>query len=682
MFSKLLLSFRTKIFLVLGAIVFLSIATVLLVLQQTTKNRVEENIKKRFDSTIYAFRELQELRIQFASDEINSLTMSNPQFRTILSTASVGTEDFGFGAPTDHNEVLKDSNLRLNSILPFLPIYQKSDIFLVTNSEGELLFTKADPNEFGKNLSDLSLFRKTFEEGEAEGIWSSRLFDEKGVKIFPQGVKESIYQLVAKPVAFGEEIHGVVFWGSRIDNKNLESIKEISSVDIALYSKEGINATTLPPEKEEELSKLVSSKILEFDKGNSDIISEVSLGNERFIIRRASILPGMPMQRSGFIVLKSLTEELSFLRKLQITLLLLGVTILVIAIGLSFLVAGGVTKPVRALALAARKIGKGELETTVDIRTGDELEELGGAFNEMVKGLKEREFIKSTFERYVSKTVASEIIKNPEMVRLGGTKKELTVMFSDIGGFTTLSETLSPEEVVKHLNEYFEGMSFAILEFDGTINQYQGDAIVAFWGAPVPQENHALLACLAALRCREFLKNLQDKWVAQGLPERTFRFGINTGEMVVGNIGSSSRFEYTVIGDEVNLASRLEGANKIYGTQILISDMTYELVKEEVIARELDIIRVVGKKEPVRVYELVSLKGDLDDIKMGVIEKFRVGVNLYREQKWVKAKEYFEKILELDPSDKPSQEYLRRCDEYENSPPSQDWEGVFELRSK
>jgi len=354
----------------------------------------------------------------------------------------------------------------------------------------------------------------------------------------------------------------------------------------------------------------------------------------------------------------------------------------VVAIGLSFLVAGGVTKPVRALASAAKKIGKGELETKVDIRTGDELEELGGAFNEMVKGLKEREFIKSTFERYVSKTVASELIKNPEMVRLGGIKKELTVMFSDIGEFTNLSETLSPEEVVKHLNDYFEGMSSSILEFDGTINQFQGDAIVAFWGAPIPQDNHAILACLAALRCREFLKNLQAKWVSQGLPERTFRFGINTGEMVVGNIGSSSRFEYTVIGDEVNLASRLEGANKIYGTQILISDGTYKFVKEEVIARELDIIRVVGKTEPVRIYELVSQKGELDDKKMGVIEKFSLGVDLYRERKWNEAKEYFEKILELDPSDKPSQEYLRRCIEYENSPPPGEWEGVFDLKSK
>jgi adenylate cyclase len=300
----------------------------------------------------------------------------------------------------------------------------------------------------------------------------------------------------------------------------------------------------------------------------------------------------------------------------------------------------------------------------------------------MVKGLKEREFIKSTFERYVSKAVASEISKNSEMVRLGGIKKELTVMFSDIEGFTALSEILPPEEVVKRLNEYFEGMSSAILEFDGTLNQFQGDAIVAFWGAPVPQENHAVLACLAALRCREFLKNLRARWIAQGLPERTFRFGINTGEIIVGNIGSSSRFEYTVIGDEVNLASRLEGANKIYGTQILISDKTYELAGEEVIARELDIIRVVGKTQPVRVYELVSRKGELDDKRRGILEKFRVGVNLYRKRNWNGAKESFEKILELDPYDKPSQEYLRRCNEYQSSPPPLDWEGVFELRSK
>jgi len=225
-------------------------------------------------------------------------------------------------------------------------------------------------------------------------------------------------------------------------------------------------------------------------------------------------------------------------------------------------------------------------------------------------------------------------------------------------------------------------MSSAILEYNGTINQFQGDAIVAFWGAPVPQENHAILACLSALKCREFLKSLQDKWTAQGLPVSSFRFGISTGEMVVGNIGSSSRFEYTVIGDEVNLTSRLEGVNKIYGTQILITDKTYQLVKEEVIARELDVIRVVGKNQSVRIYELVSEKGVLDYRSLEFLEKFQEGIKLYRQRRWVDAIGSFEKLLNIDPNDMPSQEYLRRCIEYVHSQPPPDWDGVFELRSK
>ncbi len=296
--------------------------------------------------------------------------------------------------------------------------------------------------------------------------------------------------------------------------------------------------------------------------------------------------------------------------------------------------------------------------------------------------VKERDFIKSTFERYVSHTVAEEIIKNPDMVRLGGQKKTLTIFFTDIGNFTSLSEILSPEEIVNHLNHYFRGMCTAILEYNGTINEFQGDAILAFWGAPIAQEDHALLACQAALRCREFLRDLERKWVTEGLPPRTYRFGINTGEVVVGNVGSPSRFKYMAVGDDVNLASRLEGANKYYGTQILISEKTYSLIKDTLIAREIDIIRVVGNSKPIKVYELVAEKGKSDEKKARQLEHFEAGVCAYRVRQWEEAISCFMQVLQLAPEDNPAKLYIKRCIEYQQVEPPHYWKGVHELTIK
>jgi adenylate cyclase len=278
--------------------------------------------------------------------------------------------------------------------------------------------------------------------------------------------------------------------------------------------------------------------------------------------------------------------------------------------------------------------------------------------------------------------VAAEIIKNPEMLRLGGHKKKVTIFFTDIGDFSTMSEKFSPEEVVNHLNEYFQGMSSAILDFDGTINQFLGDAIFAYWGAPIDQDDHALRACRAAFRCLEFLRKLEAKWVAEGLPARTYRFGINTGEVIVGNVGSSSRFKYTLIGDDVNLASRLEAANKYFGTQILISEETYSLVKDQLVAREIDIIRVVGRSKPVTVYEPLAEKGGLDQNIARSLQHFEAGLKAYRGREWKVAVSKFEQVLDLVPQDTPSKVYVQRCNEYWKMPPANDWNGVYVLRAK
>jgi adenylate cyclase len=651
--------------------------SILFILQETTKKRIQENIKDKFESTRVTLRHLQKLRAKFAIDTINNLTKSNAHFRAILSTSSVSGDDMGFGEAGKEGVLLKEAYLRLYSILPFLSMYRETDIFIVTNAEGKLLFSKASLERFGDDLTNLRLFEELAEKGVAADVWYAHM-QKENYFLIPTEERDAVYQVIAKPIVFREEIHGVVICGNRIDKNTLLRIKRISGVDIALYSVEGVHVSTLPVAQMQELATFLKSSDYEINRD----VHETFLDNENFLSMYLPILAKARAEEGGFIVLKSLTKELKFVSKLRITLLSVGGIILLIAIGFSFFLSKGITRPVRKLALAARDIGAGKLDTKVDIRTGDELERLGNAFNDMAKGLKERDFIKSTFERYVSHTVAAEIIKNPDMLRLGGERKLLTIFFTDIGNFTHLCETLQPEDVVKDLNTYFRGMTTAILEYNGTINKFQGDAILAFWGAPIPQENHALLACKAALRCLGFLDYLEKMWVAWGYPPRTYRFGISTGEVVVGNIGTTSRFEYTIIGDDVNLASRLEGVNKYYGTQIIISEKTHSFVKDMLITRELDIIRVAGKSKSVKVYELVAEKGKIDERKTQVLEHFEAGIHAYRSRKWEAAISCFTQVLHLTPEDKPARLYIQRCIEYQQIEPAQDWDGVYEFTEK
>ncbi len=237
------------------------------------------------------------------------------------------------------------------------------------------------------------------------------------------------------------------------------------------------------------------------------------------------------------------------------------------------------------------------------------------------KALTEEEnvkFIRTTFSKFVSQDIVEELLNNPDAISLGGSRKEVTVFFSDVRGFTTISERLSPEALVQLLNEYLSEMTELIIDYRGTIDKYMGDAIMAFWGAPVPNDDHAYYACVAALAQAKKLEELQKKWSERNIPVLNIGIGINTGPAVVGNMGSSRRMDYTLMGDTVNLGSRLEGITKIYGVQICISEFTYERVKDRVYARELDLVRVKGKLEPVRIYQLMGLKTEEDFINLKI----------------------------------------------------------------
>jgi len=223
-----------------------------------------------------------------------------------------------------------------------------------------------------------------------------------------------------------------------------------------------------------------------------------------------------------------------------------------------------------------------------------------------------RAVLKTTdaFGHYVSENVVKQILENPDQLKLGGVQKTLTVFFTDLESFTTISETMSPGDLVKQLNEYLDRMSEVILKYDGTIDKFVGDAIIAFWGAPIEQPKHPEYACMAALEYIEALEKLNAEWKERKMEPFKVRIGIHTGKMIVGNVGSKKRFDYTVIGDAVNLGSRLEGKNKELGTSILISEDTYKAVKGKFKTREIGLVTIKGKKKAVRVYELVGLMKD------------------------------------------------------------------------
>ena len=224
---------------------------------------------------------------------------------------------------------------------------------------------------------------------------------------------------------------------------------------------------------------------------------------------------------------------------------------------------------------------------------------------------KEKRMIRQTFSKFVSKAVVDELLRVPGKVKLGGERKILTVLFSDIRGFTTLSEKLTPEELVAHLNIYLQAMTNIVIKYNGTLDKYVGDEIMAFWGAPIPQQHHAYLGCRAALEMMTELNRLNEQWKSEGNSHLCLNIGIgiNSGEMVAGNMGSAARMDYTLMGDNVNLGARLEGTNKMYKTAVIISEFTYEMIKDEkIVVRELDLIRVKGKAKPVRIYELLDIE--------------------------------------------------------------------------
>jgi adenylate cyclase len=300
---------------------------------------------------------------------------------------------------------------------------------------------------------------------------------------------------------------------------------------------------------------------------------------------------------------------------------------------------------------------------------------LGVTIQNFLAEEKERLRIRKAFESYVAPTVVHEMLKHPDRLRLGGERRELSILFSDIRGFTSLSEDLPPETLVALLHDFLNPMSEIIVRNQGTIDKYIGDAIMALFNAPLENPDHARLACRTALEMTGTLAALGKEWAAQGRPQIRIGIGINTGMAAVGNMGSDRLFDYTAIGDNVNLASRLEGLNKYYGTDILISEGTARGLNGDFILREVDLVRVKGKMQPLTIYELLG-EGTPEPELARFLPVYQEGRRLFMDRRFQESAAAFARALELRPQDLPSRNYLEMSQKYQETPPPPDWQGV------
>lgn len=661
--------FRTKLFLVIGGLVAVALAAALAVVRAETERRVREDFYERFARTLGAFRQIQEQRRSAVRDEATALAMSNTVFRTVLSSATVAEDDLGFGGGPSREEQLRDANLRLRSLLPTLAVTERHDVFAVATAAGELIYSHADPRYFGDSLLGVAPIARAAEGEEALAIWSHPADVPADLPLRPAagpGAADEVFEVVAVPVVFADELHGLVLVGTRIGAAALEDLRAISGLHLALAGADGVLASTLGEAATAELGDRFAAD----PPGHAAV--EWRLDGERWFVARAPVVPGE--RRASFLLLASIDAELGFLRALGWSFLAIGAGILAAALGFAFLLARGVARPVAKLARATERVGAGDLATQVVIETGDELQQLGASFNRMIEGLRERDRIRRTFERHVSKEVAAELLRHPEALAPRGARRHVSVLFSDLEGFATLSEQRAPEEVLRCLNDYFAVSCGAVLEAGGTVNELMGDGVLASFGAPIAHADHAVRACRAALLASDRLAAMTQAWEAQGRPPLRWRIGIHSGDVVVGEMGTEERTKYGVIGDTVNLASRLEGANKALGTTILVSEATREAAAG-LAFREIGTIRVAGRAQPLRVFEPLGEIASLAPERAAARDRYEAALSAYRTRDFARAVA----LLEAD-REAAAQVLCERARACVASPPPPDWDAVLDVK--
>jgi adenylate cyclase len=487
------------------------------------------------------------------------------------------------------------------------------------------------------------------------------VFDAKGVEVEreAQAARTLINGLVEKGATLGDET-ALVRLETRIDSAMADTRRELNA----------------------EIERLLAALDTGDAKATADSLARVDALRDDLNQKLDSI-------RADMLAIVKADAATTVHKQRQAMLIAAILTALAAALGLVFaaLVSSGMARPVRRLLEGARAVEAGRLDETLTVTSQDEIGHLTTAFNRMVEQLRHKERMRETFGKYVDPRIVEGLIDRP-MLAVDGQRRVMTVLFCDVKGFSGTSEGMTPQGLVKVMNRYFSMMSAPIRDHGGVIDKYIGDAIMAYWGPPFTENaDQARLASLAALDMLERVAPLRAE-IPELLGLRSLpisfdiRIGIATGEALVGSIGSELMMSYTVMGDTVNLASRLEGANKAYGGRVLVSAATIAGADDAIEAREIDRVVLLGQTQAQAVFEIMGRKGELTPAQVELRTRFSEGLAAYRARRWDEALRAFAAALESVPDDGPSMIFIKRIDSLMKTPPGEDWDGSWRLEQK
>lgn len=552
--------FRTRLLFYIIGLLLLTLGGVFGVVNHVFRENTEDAIRHELLVTERIFSRLLRERSSQLTQQASALA-SDFAFKRVMSTFD---------------------NATISSALSNLSKRVKADTAFLVAIDNSVMIDDLQFQQTGQSFFAKHLIKQAEEKGHASQLVL---------------INQIPYQLIVVPILAPEPIAWLCL-GFAVDNAVLAQLKQLTQIEISLLSEQNqtlqLHASTLP----------TFSKTLPLPETNEDGFFWRN-GDELFLSRLVT-LDQNPNGKLVALIERSWQKALENFYRLQWLLLIIALISTGLVSVAALFLAQTVSKPVQDLAQGVQAIGQGDYSVQVQIKSHDEMGKLGKAFNQMGMQLLEKEKIRTLLGKVVSPAVANELLSRD--VVLGGETREITALFSDLENFTGISEAMNAQDLVAVLNDYLTQMSIEISEHAGVLDKFIGDAIVAFWGAPVDDDLHAKHAVFCALAMQSKLKTLCTEWEKQGLPLFKMRIGINTGHAVVGNVGSIDRLDYTMIGDTVNLAARLEGENKNHGTEILISEFTYQRVKDVFICRELGSVKVKGKQQAIVIYEVLTRK--------------------------------------------------------------------------